>query len=244
MNRFQDKVCVITASATGIGLAIAEKFGKEGGKIVISSRDIKNVTAAVEKLRSQGITCEGVVCHVIKDRKKLINFALEKFGKIDILINNAAVSTYMGPITDTPEAAYDKMLETNVKAAFYLVQEALPHLKKTKGVVLFVASIAGYNPLPLLGIYGMTKTALISLTKSISMEVGGFGVRVNAIAPGIIRTKFAGAIVETEHAKNNSLGRVGETSDVSGPAAFLCSDEAAFITGETIVIAGGVQGRL
>lgn len=244
MNRFQDKVCVITASASGIGFAIAEKFGKEGGKIVISSRDIKNVTAAVEKLRSQGITCEGVVCHVNKDRKKLINFAIEKFGKIDVLVNNAAVSTFMGPVTETPEAAYDRMLETNVKASFYLTTEALPHLKKTKGVILFVASVAGYNPLPLLGIYGMTKTALISLTKAISMEVGGFGIRVNAIAPGIIKTKFAGAIAETEHATNNSLGRIGVTSDCSGPAAFLCSDEAAFITGETLVINGGNHTRL
>jgi dehydrogenase/reductase SDR family protein 4 len=244
MNRFQDKVCVITASATGIGLAMAEKFGLEGGKIVISSRDSKNVNAAVEKLRAQNIICEGVVCHVSKDRKKLIDFAIEKFGKIDILINNAAVSTHLGPSMETPEAAYDRMLDVNVKSCFYLVKEALPHLKKSKGVVLFISSVAAYNSLPLLGIYGMTKTALLSLTKSLSVELGSFGIRVNAVAPGIIRTKFAAAIAETEQASNNALGRVGETKDVTGPAAFLCSDEARFVTGETLMITGGVHARL
>ena len=244
MKRFQDKVCVVTASATGIGLAIAEKMGQEGGKLVISSRDPKNIEAAIKKLRAQNIVCEGIVCHVAKDRKKLIDFTIEKFGQIDVLVNNAAVSTHLGPSMETPEPAYDRMLDINVKAAFYLLKEALPHLKKTKGCVLFLSSVAAYDSSPVLGVYGMTKTALLGITKTLATELGGFGIRVNAIAPGIIRTKFAAAIAETEQASRNALGRVGETKDVSGPAAFLCSDEAGFITGETLMITGGVHARL
>lgn len=244
MKRFEDKVCVITASATGIGLAIAEKMGLEGGKIVISSRNTKNIEAAINKLRGQNIVCEGVVCHVAKDKKKLINFAIEKFGQIDVLVNNAAVSTHFGPTLQTPEDAYDKMLDINVKSAFYLVKEALPHLKKTKGSVLFISSITAYDSIRDLGVYGMTKTALLGMTKTLAHELGGFGIRVNSIAPGIIRTKFASALLENEVATKNAFGRVGETKDVSGPAAFLCSEEAGFITGETLMVTGGVHARL
>ena len=244
MKRFEDKVCIVTASATGIGLAIAEKMGQEGGKVVISSRNSKNIESAVKRLRAQNIICEGIICHVAKDRKKLIDFTVEKFGKIDVLVNNAAVSTHFGPAMQTPEDAYDKMLNINVKSAFYLVKEALPHLKKTKGTVLFVSSVTAYDSIIDIGVYAMTKTAILGITKTLAHELGGFGIRVNAIAPGTIKTKFAAAIFENELATKNVLGRVGETKDVSGPAAFLCSEDAGFITGETLMITGGAHARL
>lgn len=244
MKRFQDKVCIVTASATGIGFAIARKLGQEGGKIVISSRNQKHVDSAVATLRSEGITCDGVVCHVGKDRKKLIAFTVEKFGGIDILINNAAISTHFGPSMDITENAYDRMTEINVKAPFFLLKEAFPYLKKSQGKVIFVASLAGYTPFGALGVYSMTKTALISLTKSLGAELAGHKIRVNSIAPGIIKTKFAEAISESDTVKSNPSGRIGYPEDCTGIVAFLCSNEADYITGETVVIAGGAQSRL
>ena len=243
MNRFQDKVCIITASATGIGYSIAERLGREGGKIVVSSRNAAHVAKAVENLRKENITCEGVVCHVSKDRKKLVAFAVEKFGGIDILVNNAAVSTHFGPSLDITDEAYDKMLDINVKSAFFLTQEALPHLKKRGGCIIFVSSIAGYSPVPVLGVYGMTKMALISLTRSLGTELAKFNVRVNGIAPAVIKTKFAEGLEESEEVKRNPSGRIGLPEDCSGAVAFLCSNGASFITGETIVIAGGAHVR-
>jgi dehydrogenase/reductase SDR family member 4 len=244
MKRFDGKVCIVTASATGIGLAIARKLGLEGGKIVISSRNSENVLKAVNGLKKEGITCEGIVCHVSKDRKKLIAFAIEKFGKIDILVNNAAVSTHFGPSLDITEEAYDKMLDVNVKAGFFLTKEAAPYLKQTQGKVVFVSSVAGYVPNAAIGVYGMTKTALLSLTKSLAIELAGHKVRVNGIAPGIIKTKFAKSLEDTDDVKNNPSGRIGYPEDCAGAVAFLCSEEADYITGETIVISGGYPIRL
>ena len=244
MKRFQDKVCIVTASASGIGFAIARKLGQEGGKLIISSRNSSHVSSALENLRKEGITCEGIVCHVAKDRKKLINFAIEKFGGIDILVNNAAVSTTFGPTIDTTEEAYDKMLDINVKAPFFLLKEALPHLKRSQGKVIFVASIVGYRPSSVVGIYSMTKAALINLTRNLGAELAGSKVRVNAIAPGIIKTKFAQDLAESEDVKTNPSGRIGLPEDCAGAVAYLCSNEADYVVGETIVIAGGFHARL
>ena len=244
MKRFQDKVCIVTASASGIGFAIARKLGQEGGKVVISSRSSVHVAEAVEKLRQEGITCEGIVCHVAKDRKKLINFTIEKFGGIDILVNNAAVSTNFGLTLDTSEESYDKMLDINVKAPFFLLKEALPYLKRSQGKVIFVASIVGYRPSSLLGIYSMTKAALVNLTRTLGAELAGSKVRVNAIAPGIIKTQFAQGLEESEEVKTNPSGRIGMPEDCAGAVAYLCSNEADYVVGETIVIAGGYHARL
>jgi dehydrogenase/reductase SDR family protein 4 len=244
MKRFHGKVCLVTASASGIGLSIAKKFGDEGGKVVISSRNEENVEKAKNFLKSFNIECEGCVCHVAKDRKKLVKFVIEKYGKIDVLVNNAGVANYLGATLDTPEGLYEKILEVNVKSAFYMVQEALPYLKETRGVVLFVSSMTAYKTLPSSSVYAMSKTCLLSLTKSLSVELGNFSIRVNSIAPGIIRTKLAGPMADSFHATNNALGRIGTLDDIAGPACFLCSDEAAFITGETLLVTGGTDHRL
>ena len=244
MKRFLNKVCIVTASATGIGLAIARKFGLEGGIVIISSRNQSHIDSVVESLRKEGITCDGVVCHVLKDRKKLIDFAIEKYGKIDVLVNNAAVSLHFGPCTETTESAYDTMMNTNIKAGFFLLKEALPYLRKTQGKVIFVSSIAAYDPIPLLGIYSMTKAALVNLTKSLAIELAGSKIRVNAIAPGVIKTKFASALEDTDVVKNNPSGRIGLPEDCAGAVAFLCSDESDYITGETLIISGGHNVRL
>mmetsp|Transcript_26900 Transcript_26900/g.26538 ORF Transcript_26900/g.26538 Transcript_26900/m.26538 type:complete len:221 (-) Transcript_26900:32-694(-) len=220
-------------------------MGQEGGKIVISSRNEKHVQAAVDELRKEGIIAEGVVCHVGKDRQKLVDFAVDKFGGIDVLVNNAAVSTAFGPTMDITELAYDRMFDINIKAGFFLLKTALPWLKKSKSPsVLFVSSYGGYAPSPAIGIYGVTKTALIGMTKMLGIELAGAGIRVNGIAPGIIKTRFSEAIWESEEVKRNPMGRMGNPEECASVAAFLCSDEASYVNGETVVIAGGYHARL
>ncbi|CAG9329066.1 unnamed protein product [Blepharisma stoltei] len=245
MKRYENKVCVITASATGIGLAIAKRMGQEGGKIVISSRNQKHIDAAVDELRKEGITAEGVVCHVGKDRQKLIDFAVEKFGGIDVLVNNAAIATAFGPTMEMSEQAYDRMFDVNVKAGFFLIKAALPWLVRSKSAsILFVSSYGGFAPSPVIGIYCVTKTALIGMTKMLGIELAGAGIRVNAIAPGVIKTKFSEPIWETDAVTRNPMGRMGTPEECSSVAAFLCSEEASYVNGETVVIAGGFHARL
>ena len=244
MKPFEGKVCVVTASATGIGLAIAKNLGEKGGKVVISSRNHQNVEKALLSLRSLNIDCQGCLCHVSKDREKLVKFVIEKYGKVDILVSNAGIANYLGPALDTPEGLYDRIMDVNVKSGFYLVKEFLPYLKETRGVVLFVSSMTGYLALPGSAVYAMSKTCLLGLTSTLSQELGKFGIRVNSIAPGIIRTKLSGPMAESPYATSNALGRIGTLEDISKAAGFLCSEDAGFITGETLLVTGGMHHRL
>ncbi|XVE87707.1 hypothetical protein DITRI_Ditri19aG0009300 [Diplodiscus trichospermus] len=165
-RRFDGKVVIVTASTQGIGFAIAERLGSEGASVVISSRKQKNVDEAVEKLKNKGIQALGVVCHVsnAQQRKDLIQKTVEKYGKIDVLVSNAAVNPTVDPLLHTQESVLDKQWEINVKATILLLQEAAPHLQKGSSVVL-ISSIAGFLPQNGMAMYGVTKTALFGLTK-------------------------------------------------------------------------------
>lgn len=247
MNRLQGKVCVITAASTGIGLAMAVRFAQEGASVIISSRSQKHVDHAVDSCASQDLSIAGVVCHVGKagDRVKLVQFAGEKYGRIDILVCNAAVSTHVGPSMSISEAAYDKMFDVNVKSVLFLVQEALPLLTKAaKPNILIVSSISAYTVEEGLGVYGMTKTALLGMTRMLANELASYNMRVNCIAPGVIKTRFSEAIWDSPAATDSPLKRMGTVEEVSGAAAFLCSEDASYITGETLVMAGGNRSRL
>ncbi|XP_026829528.1 dehydrogenase/reductase SDR family member 4 isoform X2 [Ooceraea biroi] len=235
-----------------IGLSIAKRLAQEGAKVVISSRREANVKKAIEELKSEGLQATGIVCHVGKaeDRKRLFEKTKADFGGLDILVSNVAVNPVMSTVMDTAEEAWDKIFDVNVKATYLLMQESLPLLKCSKSPsIVIVSSIAGYQPFSLLGVYSISKTALLGLTKVTADELACDGIRVNCIAPGIIMTKFSKAIYETEGAhetavSNISMGRLGQPDEVAGTAAFLASDDAAYITGETIVVAGGMKSRL
>jgi dehydrogenase/reductase SDR family protein 4 len=245
-QKFKDKVCLITGATLGIGFSIAEQLGLESGTIIICSRRKDNVTEAEQKLKSKGIKVDAQICNVNEkeQRKKLIDHIKEKYGKLDVLVCNVAVSPHFGPSYEITEQAFDKLFEVNVKNTFFLIKEALPLLKSTKNSnILIIASQAAYTPFPLIGVYSITKTTLIGMTKLFAEELAQFGIRVNAIAPGIINTKFAKAIVETEFASNNFLRRPGVPEEIGTAAAYVCSDQASFLTGETIVINGGMHGR-
>lgn len=251
-KRLQGKVAIVTASTDGIGYAIAERLGEEGASVVISSRKENNVIKAVNNLRSKGIKVEGVVCHVsdAEHRKRLFKVAKEKFGQLDILVSNAAVNPAVSPILETDDNVWDKIFEVNVKNSWQLAKEAYPEMQeKGRGNIVFISSIGGYQPLEPLGAYSVSKTTLLGLTKAIAKELVHDNIRVNCVAPGIIETKFASAITSTDTVRESSLAlipmkRFGEPHEIAGVVAFLVSDDASFITGETIVASGGMYAHL
>ncbi|KAG8635154.1 hypothetical protein MANES_16G001800v8 [Manihot esculenta] len=225
-KRFAGKVAIVTASTQGIGFAIAQRLGCEGASVVISSRKLKNVDEAVEKLKAQGIEVIGVVCHVsnAEQRKNLIEKTVQ-----------------------TQESVLDKLWEINVKASILLLKDAAPHMPKGSSVIL-ISSIGGYNPHASMAMYGVTKTALLGLTKALAAEMAP-DTRVNCIAPGFVPTHFADFITNNDAMRasieqGTLLNRLGTTEDMASATAFLASDDASYITGETLVVAGGMPSRL
>ncbi|XP_020227793.1 tropinone reductase-like 3 [Cajanus cajan] len=248
-KRFEGKVAIVTASTQGIGFAIAERLGLEGASVVISSRRQQNVDAAVEILRAKGIEASGLVCHVsnAQQRKNLIDQTVQKYGKIDVVVSNAAANPSVDSILQTKDSVLDKLWEINVKATILLLKDAVPQMQKGSSVVI-ISSIAGYNPPPSLAMYGVTKTALLGLTKALAAEMAP-DTRVNCVAPGFVPTNFASFLTTNDALRNKLvaetlLGRLGTTEDMAAATAFLASDDAAYVTGETIVVAGGTPSRL
>ncbi|KAA3478758.1 tropinone reductase-like 3 [Gossypium australe] len=248
-RRFEGKVAIVTASTQGIGFSIAERLGLEGAAVVVSSRKQKNVDEAVEKLKNKGIQVLGVVCQVsnAQQRKDLINKTVEKYGKIDVVVSNAAANPTVSLLLETPESVLDKIWEINVKASVLLLQEAAPYLQKGSSVVL-ISSIMGYHPQIAMAMYGITKTALLGLTKALAKEMAP-DTRVNCVAPGLVPTNFAAFLTKDEVLKKTAeestlLGKLGTPGDMAAAASFLASDDASYITGETLVVAGGAPSRL
>jgi len=247
-----DRVALVTASTKGIGYAIAQRLGQDGANVVICSRKPENVQEAVRSLRIEGVNADGIPAHVgvAEDRRRLLDFTLKKFGRLDILVSNAAANPHHGDLLSITDSQWDKLLQINVQSAFLLTQEAVPLLERTgNGNIVFVSSIAGYAPIDGIGAYSIMKTALIGINKSLSQCLASRHIRVNAIAPGIIRTDFSRALTEdpTTSAKTLAdvpLGRFGEADECADAVSFLVSDEASYITGETIGINGGMQMRL
>ncbi|XVE87708.1 hypothetical protein DITRI_Ditri19aG0009400 [Diplodiscus trichospermus] len=248
-RRFEGKVAIVTASTQGIGFGIAERLALEGASVVISSRKQKNVDEAVEKLKAKGIQVLGIVCHVsnAQQRKNLITKTIEKYGKIDVVVSNAAVNPANIPMLQAKESILDKIWETNVKASILLLQDAAPHLQKGSSVI-FISSLGGYQPQPSMAMYGVTKTALLGLTKALAAEMAP-DIRVNCVAPGFVPTRFASYITANEASRKSFervtlLNRLGTAEEIAAATAFLASDDASYITGEILIVAGGTPSRL
>lgn len=247
--RLKDQVAIVTASTKGIGLAIAERLAEEGAHVVVSSRRQENVNEAVEAIRKKGGEVLGLVCHVGRkeDRQRLVAETLRAHGRIDILVNNAAVNPVFGPVIQIDEQAWDKIMETNVKAAFLLTVEVARHMmERGAGSVVFIASTAGIRPMPFLGAYSVSKAAVLGLMRVLAYEWATTGVRVNAVAPGLIQTRFSEALWKDEGIKEQVLRhvpmqRIGRPQEVAGAVAYLCSEEASYVSGETIIVSGGMS---
>lgn len=246
------KVAVVTASTEGIGFSIAKRLAADGASVVVSSRKKEKVDDAVKKIKSVSNNIAGIPCHVGKaeDRQRLLDFAVEKYGGIDILVSNAAVNPVMCQVLDTPEEAWDKIFDVNVKSAFLLTQLVVPLMEaRGGGCIVYVSSIAAYKPMEVIGAYSVSKTTLLGLTKAVAMQCVSSNIRVNCLCPGIIETKFSEGITGNESSKeliyqHIPMRRIGKPDECGGIVSFLCSDDASYITGETFPVAGGYFSRL
>ena len=239
--RFDGKVALVTGSSRGIGLAIAAELAAAGARVMLSSRKADALDAAATAL-------EGEVAWTVanagepEQAEACVAATLDRFGGLDILVNNAATNPYMGPTIEIDLPRLDKTVAVNWRAPLYWSQLAWQRaMAEHGGVILNVASVGGLSVEPTIGAYNATKAALLHLTRTLAAELAP-GVRVNAIAPGLVKTDMARALWEPNEeamARTMPLRRLGEPQDIGRAAAFLCSDAASWITGATLVVDGG-----
>ncbi|WP_166268818.1 SDR family NAD(P)-dependent oxidoreductase [Marinobacter caseinilyticus] len=241
------KVALITGSTKGIGRSIAEEMTRCGAKVVISSRKAEACEQVAGELKAQGFEATAIPCHVGKkdELQNLVDQTLATWGQIDVLVCNAATNPVYGATQDMTDEAWDKIMDTNVKGTFWLTQMVLPGMaERGSGAVVMLSSIAGLRGNTVIGTYGVSKAAEAALARNLAVEWGPKGIRVNAIAPGLIQTDFAKALLEdpvrVQRAKDKTpLRRIGEPVDIAGLAVFLAAPASAYITGQVIVADGG-----
>lgn len=242
------RVALVSGASRGIGEAIARTLGDYGAHVIVSSRKMDGCQAVASAIESEGGSAEAFACHVgdVEQISAVIDHARAEHGRIDILVNNAAANPYFGPILDTPLAAFEKTCEVNIRGYFYMSAEAGKLMKANGGgAILNTASINGIKPPPLQGIYSITKAAIINMTKAFARECGPFGIRVNALLPGLTKTQFAGALFEQEALYKSfvsqvPLGRHAVPDEMAGAALYLVSDAGRYTTGECLVVDGGL----
>lgn len=245
----KSKVAVITGSSKGIGRAIAECMAEHGAKVVISSRKqgpCDEVAAAINAAHGEG-TAISVPASISskQDLKQLVDKTMAAFGKIDVLVCNAAANPHYGPMSEISDEAFRKTLDNNILSNHWLIQLVAPQMvERRDGCVIIVSSIGGLKGSPALGAYCVSKAADFQLARNLAVEYGSHNVRVNCLAPGLIRTDFARALWENPETLKNAtsdaaLKRIGEPDEIAGAAVFLASAAGSFVTGQTIVIDGG-----
>lgn len=241
------KVAVVTGSSRGIGRATAEMFAAAGARVVVSSRTAKACQPVANAIIDAGGEAMVVPCHIGKkeELQNLVDVTIKTWGQIDILVCNAAINPAYGPMADLTDEAFDKIMATNVRSTFQLCNMVLPDMAKNGGgSVVILSSIAGIRGNTVIGAYGMSKAAEAALARNLAIEWGPQNIRVNALAPGLIKTDFARALwedpVRLKRAENQTpLRRIGDPVDIAATALFLASDAAAYMTGQTIVADGG-----
>jgi len=249
MNLFDlsGKVALITGSSRGIGRSIAETFAEAGAKVVVSSRKYDDCQAVAGNINDAGGAAVAIACNVSKE-EQVENLVIEtgqNFGPVDVLVCNAATNPVYGSMIGLKNAAFDKVMATNVQSSVWLVNRIAPQMEKAGGgVIILLGSIVGSIGSRNIGAYALSKAANSQLARNYAVELGPSNIRVNAIAPGLIRTDFATVLWDGKAGENfaarTPLGRLGEPKDIAGVAQFLASDAASFVTGQTIIADGGV----
>ncbi len=245
------KTCLVTGSTKGIGEAIVHRLAEHGANVVVSSRKAdacEKVAADINAKYGKGKKVAAAIpCNInYKEQlRHLVDETRKTFGKIDVLICNAALNPYYGPMSQMPDEAFDKIMGANVRSNHWLCQMVLPEMVERKdGSIIIVSSIGGLRGSPVIGAYCISKAADMQLARNLAVEYGQYGIRANCIAPGLIRTDFARALWENPETLKRStsgaaLRRIGEPDEIAGAAVFLASKAGAFTTGQTFVIDGG-----
>jgi NAD(P)-dependent dehydrogenase (short-subunit alcohol dehydrogenase family) len=242
------KVALVTGSTRGIGKSIAEEMARAGARVAVSSRKAEACEQVRTELEKQGYEVLAQPCNVSRkdELQALVDATLKRWGRVDIAVSNAASNPYYGPLTQMPDDAFDKIFANNVKSVLWLAGMTIPGMaERGGGSYISVGSIGGIKANTVIGAYGMSKAADHMLVKNLAAEWGPKNVRVNAIAPGLIKTDFAKALWADDKRRQEReaitpLRRIGEPKDIGAIAVFLASEAAAFITGQTIVADGGV----
>jgi NAD(P)-dependent dehydrogenase (short-subunit alcohol dehydrogenase family) len=242
------KVALITGSSRGIGRSIAETMARMGARVVVSSRKREACEAVAAGIRERGGEALVIPCNISRrdEVEALVAGTLKEWGRIDILVCNAAVNPVYGPLAKLSDEAFDKVMGSNVKSNLWLCNLTIPGMaERGGGAVIIVSSIAGHRGTDVLGAYGISKAADMQLARALAVEWGPYNIRVNCIAPGLVKTDFARALWEDEanlkrRTERTPLRRIGEPDEIGGVAAFLASPAASFITGEVLVVDGGV----
>jgi NAD(P)-dependent dehydrogenase (short-subunit alcohol dehydrogenase family) len=245
------KVAIVTGGSRGIGEAIARTFVARGARVVIASRKLDGVAAVATSIANEhgSDRVRPIAAHTGKEDEcvRLVEQTIAAFGRVDVLVNNAGTNPYFGPFLNADQGAWDKTFDVNLKGYFWCAREVARHLagRSATGSIINIASIAGLVASPMQGIYSMTKAAVISMTKTLALELGPSNIRVNAIAPGFVDTRLASAILKNDELVKSVVGRTplrryGTPDEIAGGALYLASDAASFLTGHTLVIDGGL----
>ena len=248
MFRLNKKTAIVSGGSKGIGKAIALKYAQAGADVVICSRRKENLEAAVIEAESNGFSLIPIECNTsnFDSIQSVVDLTMDKFGKVDILVNNAATNPYYGPILNSEDSHWDKIFDVNVKGYFNFAKAcSISMIKNNYGKIINVASIAAKTPLEGLGVYNISKAAVVMLTKVLAKELGQHNIQINTLAPGLIKTDFSKALWEDEDTYNKIVksipqGKMGTPEDISGMALYLASDASDFVTGSIFTVDGGI----
>ncbi len=241
------KIALVTGASRGIGRSIAETFAEYGAEVILVSRKIETLTEVAETITAKGGKAHPVACHMgdINAIKALYEFIEKTYGRLDILVNNAATNPYFGEMAGVDQSVWDKTFDVNLKGPFFMIQNAIPLMKTAGGAIVNVSSVNGIRPAAFQGIYSVTKGALITMTQAYAKELAPHKIRVNALLPGFTDTKFSSALMQQDEIYKHvvaqiPLGRHAEPEEMVGAVLYLVSEASSYTTGTCITCDGGL----
>jgi NAD(P)-dependent dehydrogenase (short-subunit alcohol dehydrogenase family) len=249
--KLQGKVAIVTGASRGMGKEIALGLHREGATIVVASRKADALAEVVNEIKEDDGQAVAIPTHTgyAEQCQQLVEKTVEAFGRVDILVNNAATNPHFGPLLTSEASHWEKIIDVNLMGYYWVSKFAIEAMQKNnegkgRGKIINLASVTGFNPGPMMGIYSISKAAVIMLTRVLAMELGADNIQVNAIAPGIIKTRFAQALWDNEelskrYTDRTPAGRIGEPEEVVEAAIYLASSGSDYMTGQTLVLDGG-----